>query len=69
MEETKNDGEANHTNGNIVDEIEEVENGGNNLLPQYVRNLFRDKQMRKFKKFVKEMDFQLISQSFLKPSS
>lgn len=30
LEETKNDGEAVHTNGNIADEIEEIENGGNN---------------------------------------
>jgi hypothetical protein len=57
LEETKNDGEPLHTNGNIAEEDDQGENGVDYLLPQYVRNLFLDKQMRKFKKFVKEMDF------------
>ena len=60
MEETKNDGEPVHTNGNIPEEEDEVESGVGGYVPQYVRNLYLDKQMRKFKKFVKEMDFQLI---------
>ena len=54
---------------NNIDENEEPENPAADSLPQYVRNLFLDKQMRKFKKFIKEMDFQLIQQSFLKPPS
>jgi hypothetical protein len=67
LEETKNgNGE---TLVNNIDENEEPENPAADSLPQYVRNLFLDKQMRKFKKFIKEMDFQLIQQSFLKPPS